>query len=144
MQSTLFGVIGLLAATVVCVGAWLSGDRTVRLVAGIVLAAWMGSALAHDRSQLIRPQFAFLAIDSLLAALVTTLAVRHGGRWLIVAAAFSWLAVASHLGMLLDRRLLIRGYLTALGAYGYGMLAALAVGAWVNRRSHKERTPTPP
>lgn len=121
------------------------GGGVERLVAVANLAAWIATMAVQDRLAWIDPltwvdpQWGVLAVDGVFALVLLYLAMTRSQSWLLFAAAFQILGVATHLAMLADDGFRAKAYLAGLIIWSYLVLAALAVGVWSHWRPTRPR-----
>lgn len=140
MFSTLSAQIGALMMAGACLFAVSSGGRPQRSAALTAAAAWLGSAALQNRANLFDPQYAIFALDVVAMVAFAWLAVRWRRGWLIWVAAFQLLTMTTHIAVMLDQRIDVRGYLTAYLIWSYLLLAALTWGGvegWRDRRRRR-------
>ena len=131
MLDTLYSQIGAALVFAVCLLALWKGERTEQWGAGVYVVGFLGSILVQDEAGLVDPQFAVLAIDLIALAVFGTLAWKSERSWPVWATAFQAVGVAVHLAFAMDLRIGARAYIAALALSSYGVLAALAVGAFI-------------
>lgn len=127
-------IAGFVALAVVALLAFLRGGRLERQAAGVIVLAWLASALAPLGGR-TGPSGVIVGIDVLLLIYLLYHAAFSRRLWPVVAAAFQLLIVATHAAFGLRPDLEQWGYFTAYYAWSWGVLAALAAGALTSRRS---------
>jgi len=111
---------------------WRGGDEE-RLAAGCNLAAWaLSMAVFKARSE--ETQWAVLAVDAAMLAVLLWLALRTKRHWPLFAAGFQLLAVFTHVAHAIDAGVSGWAYLTALIVWSYLLLLAIGYGAWTAPR----------
>ena len=120
--------------------AWLRGGWVERAVAVTNVAAWFATLALQDRNNWVDPQWGMLAVDVAFLSVLLVLVVRSDRDWIMPAAAFQLLAVATHAAIVADSGVRARAYLTALTVWSYLVLVSLAVGAY----RHGRRRAAPP
>jgi hypothetical protein len=130
-----WGPSALFAA--ICGFALWKGDRTEKLGAGLLLVAWAASFVAQQDTGLLNTQYAVLAIDVVALGALSFLAWRSERSWPVWAAAFQAIEVAVHIAKGAGLRIPGIAYIAAVNLSSYGVMAALAVGAWIAWRERE-------
>ena len=138
MYETLAALIAAVIAIIVCVFAIIKGGTAERWSGFVVIAAWLASPWVQV-ADVHNPEWFILIIDAVVAIVFVLLLWRTKKLWLVVAAAFQLLTVASHTAMLIDLRITMNTYLMALGIWGVGVLGALLTGTMLHLRSKRSR-----
>jgi hypothetical protein len=121
----------------VCALAVWRGRDDERLAAAGFLAAWALSLVVF-KSRSEETQWAVLAIDFGLLALVTWIALHSRRYWPLLAAALQALAVGAPLAKALDAGVTGWAYLTAALAFQYLALITIGYGAATAPRRYAE------
>jgi len=122
---------------VVCTYAVLYGGKDERLGAILLAAAAVLSPLSLVRGW-AAPELGITLVDVGLFAALLALAMRSRAFWPIWAAGFQLCAVAVHLVAGLSPSMLPAAYAETLALWAYPVLAALAVGTWVEAGEDSE------
>lgn len=128
MFSSLVQQIGAVLTVLVTVLALWKGDRPVRILALVSVAAFVLSPLLQNWSDFISPQWGVAAVDAAVLAAITALVLRYDRRWLIVIWGIAALSLLAHLGKLVDATLFPRGYIGGLYILYFAFLAAQLAG----------------
>lgn len=136
MFHSLAGILGALAALLVCTFAIWRGRAPERWAALTILVGWFASPMAAA-SQVLDPQWGVFWIDVAVLLVFGVLLAAHRRLWLAFACAFQALAVASHWAMFFDYRITMNTYLAGLAAWSLGVLLALLAGAWQAHRARR-------
>lgn len=137
MFDTALSQIGFAVAALICGFAFVKGDEPERVGAGGYLIALFASVLIQDKSALSGPQWGLMAIDGLMLALYAGLAWRSRRAWPVWASALQGLVVMIHVLTAIDARPPLAAFYAVINLASYGVLLALAVGAfraWRERR----------
>lgn len=113
----------------VCALAVWRGRDEERLGAASVLAGWALTLMVF-KSRSEDTQWAVLAIDAVLFAILMWIAFRTRRYWPLFAAAFQLLLVVTHFARALDSGVSGWAYLTAGLVWSYLMLISVGYGAW--------------
>lgn len=124
---------GVILNVVVCGAAIWKGERTERVAAISIVIAAVLSPLVQSWDDWSSPQWNILIVDAANLGVFFWLLFRTHRVWLLFACAFQLLAVLSHMGMLIDPRILARSYFAALYLMFYGLMVALACGIFEGR-----------
>lgn len=127
-------VAGFVALGLTALLAFVRGGPLEKQAAAVVAAAWIGSALAPLNGR-IGPSWVIVAIDVLLLIYLLYHAAFSRRLWPVAAAGFQLLILATHAAFGLRPDLEQWGYFTAYYLWSWGVLAALAGGVLVVRRS---------
>lgn len=122
------------ALVVVCGAAIWRGGRPERAIAIIWTLGWLISREVYDYRNWIDPQWSVLVVDAVLLAVFVGFACRTDRNWLLFAAAFQLLNVVTHAAIIADDGVRARAYVYGLIIWSYLVLAALAVGTWIEWR----------
>lgn len=138
MLETIAALVG--AGVMIAIGlfALAKGGRPERIGAGTMLAAWFLSILSQTYLGYDAVQWPVFLIDLVVLAVFVALVWKSPRSWPVWAAAFQLLAVASHVMVLLKLRPEISAFYTVLNMSAYGIMIAIAVGAffaWQERRA---------
>ena len=128
MFSSLIQQIGAALTVLVTVLALWKGDRPVRILALVSVAAFVLSPLLQNWSDFISPQWGVAAVDGAVLASITVLLLRYDRRWLIFIWGISALSLLAHVGKLIDPTLFPRGYIGGLYILYFAFLAAQFAG----------------
>lgn len=126
----------------VCAIALWRGLWPERAAAVVIMIGWMASDVVQV-IQTVDPEWGIFWVDVVVLAIFLTLLMRSGRLWLAAASAFQLLAVASHVAMLIDHRIVMNTYLIALTIWSFAIIAALLVGALTARPSRRRREAGP-
>ncbi|MGV9010040.1 hypothetical protein [Brevundimonas sp.] len=148
MFSSLVQQIGAALTVLVTVLALWKGDRPVRIIALVSVAAFVLSPLLQNWRDFISPQWGIAAVDLAVLATITALLLRYDRCWLIVIWGISALSLLAHVGKLVDATLFPRGYIGGLYILYFAFLAAqfagIAEAIWRRRTAHRETTGSHP
>lgn len=136
MYETLAALIAAAVAIIVCLFAIIRGGTAERWSGFVVITAWLASPLVQV-ADVHNPEWLVLVIDAVVATAFVLLLWRTKKLWLVVAAAFQLLTVASHTAMLIDLRITMNTYLMALGIWGVGVVGALLIGTILHLRAKR-------
>ena len=117
----------------VCAFAVLRGGRDERIGAIALAAAAIGSPLAV-LNEWGGPELGLVLVDILLLFALMALAMKSRAFWPMWAAGFQGCAVAVHLVAARSPNMLPAVYAETLAVWAYPVLAALAVGTWLETR----------
>ncbi|MFC5374687.1 hypothetical protein ACFPIF_19170 [Brevundimonas faecalis] len=121
--------IGLTALlVVVAVLALWRGGRLERLAMMAVIIATLVTPLVQNTADLHAPQWSIMAVDAALFLFLAALAWRYSPAWLLWAAAFQLITVATHVGYALNLDIVSRAYLSTSYLLFTGLLAAISWG----------------
>jgi hypothetical protein len=135
---------GITLTVVVCAGAFLKGGREEQLVAGGLLLSFAVTLAMRDRTW-AGTQWAAFVSDTLLLALLTSIALRSRRYWPLAAAAFQLLCVSTHLARIVDPGVRAWAYATGQVIWSQLVFWALGVGVWNTwRRERQLATSDPP
>jgi len=123
--------VGWFALGLTCVVAFWRGARPERLGAVLSVAGWIVTPLVELRTDWYQPQLGIFAVDVLMLAGFFGLALRYRRYWAICATAFQALMVMTHVGFLIDPRLLYRAYYFANFSIGFLVLGAIIGGVLI-------------
>lgn len=117
----------------VCAYAVMRGGRDERIGALALATAAVGSPLvmSHDWGG---PEVGVILVDLALLSALMVLALRSRAFWPMWAAGFQGCAVAVHLVAARSPTMLPAVYAETLAVWAYPVLAALAVGTWLETR----------
>ena len=130
--------IGAFFVVLVCGFAFLKGDDTERVGGGAYILGWFASLLVQNDVGVYRDQIGLVTLDILMLIVLAGLAWKSRRAWPFWAAGFQLLSVMSHIIAQVDVRPPAMAFITVLNMSGYGVLIALAVGAfwaWQERRA---------
>jgi hypothetical protein len=120
-------MIGLAFTALVSLGAIWKGGPPERLAGVAMLAATLISTQLADQ-RWIEPQWALMAIDVFMLALLVALALFADRWWPLWAAALQLLAFVIHLAFAAQERVISLAYMIALNVIGYTVIIALGAG----------------
>lgn len=123
----LIGQVSLVLMLIVCGWALWRGGKPERVAAAAMVAAWIGTSFVLDR-RFIDIQWATLAVDLILLAVLVGLSLVYRRRWLLAASGFHLLGVATHGAMVMDDKIQAAPYIVALGIWSCAVVASLAYG----------------
>ena len=138
LTDTLLSQIGTAIAVAVIGFAFLKGDEPERVGAGAYALGLLASLLLQDDSRLSGPQWAVMAVDTILLAVYAGLAWKSRRSWPVWASALLTLIVMTHVLMAIDLRPPLAAFYAVMNLASYGILLALALGtvrAWQDRRA---------
>lgn len=138
MLPTIYAQLVLAAAVLVVAFAFWKGDEPERMGAAAYALVFLGSLMAPDSSDLSVPQWGLMAMDGVLLAVFLGLAFHSRRAWLVWASAFQALIVTVHVLVAANLRPPSDAFATAYNMSNYGLLTAMAVGAfwaWQERRA---------
>lgn len=121
----------------VCAIAVWRGRDLERLAAGAELATWALTLLVF-KSRSESTQWAVLAIDVALFAVLLWIALRSTRYWPLLAAGFQLLALITHFAHAVDALISGWAYLTAILIWNYLTLFAIGYGAITAPRRYAE------
>lgn len=121
----------------VCAIAVWRGRDLERLAAGAELATWALTLLVF-KSRSESTQWAVLAIDVALFAVLLWIALRSTRYWPLLAAGFQLLALITHFAHAVDAVVSGWAYLTAILIWNYLTLFAIGYGAITAPRRYAE------
>ena len=121
----------------VCAIAVWRGRDLERLAAGAELATWALTLLVF-KSRSESTQWAVLAIDVALFAVLLWIALRSTRYWPLLAAGFQLLALLTHFAHAVDALVSGWAYLTAILIWNYLTLVAIGYGAVTAPRRYAE------
>lgn len=121
----------------VCAVAVWRGRDLERLAAGAELATWALTLLVF-KSRSESTQWAVLAIDVALFAVLLWIALRSTRYWPLLAAGFQLLALITHFAHAVDAVVSGWAYLTAILIWNYLTLFAIGYGAITAPRRYAE------
>ena len=137
MFNTLPAQIFAGVALLICGFAFAKGGPAERTFAGAYVLAWFASLVAQNQAGAMFP-WALFAIDCVLLVVFAGLSWKFRSAWLVWAVALQALAVVSHIMNLFVVGPSTTAFYTVLNLTSYGILVALAVGAfwaWQERRA---------
>lgn len=142
MFQTTASQIGLAVTAATCAFSALAGGRPQKVVAGVCLAAWIGSAAMQDVT-FQHPDYGTLVLDFGLMILFVVMAIRGRQPWLGGVAAFQSLTMASHFAMILDSRIWPKAAITAYLIWSYMVIACLFWGGVAGLIERRRTRPSP-
>ena len=113
--------------------SWLAGSRLDRIGVSVVVAALMLTFLANSAAGFTRSGPIVLAIDFLLFAAMTAIALRSPRHWPVWFAGFQLAAVMFGLASLLWPKGNGAIYHTLAGFFGIPAMLAMALGMFLDR-----------
>jgi hypothetical protein len=123
--------IGWFALGLTCVIAFWRGGRPERLGAVFSVAGWIVTPVVEIRTDWYQPQVGIFAVDVAMLVLLAGLAFRYRRYWAICAAAFQAVMVLTHIGFLINPRMLYRAYYFANFSIGFLVLGAIVGGTLI-------------
>jgi hypothetical protein len=117
------------------------GARAERLAGALLMLDCLTTPLLQGHNAFHHTEFAIFAIDGLLALVLTGLALVTNRFWPLWAAAFQFLELVMHVAMLVDHGVRPIAYFIGMEISSYLILAALAVGTWLEGPYSNPRTP---
>jgi hypothetical protein len=126
--------VGDVLLIALAVYAWARGGTSERVGATIVIVAWVVSWLAGDANPAtawIRPQYGVFVVDVLALGAFIALALRSDRFWPLTTAGAQLLAVAVHIGYILDPRKIMPAYISLTSTIGYLILVQTFCGIWL-------------
>jgi hypothetical protein len=136
--TTLYQQSVLIFLILSCVLALWWGERTERIAAVAMFAAWIVTPFAANPDRWSQPQYGVLAVDLVLLAVLVAISLRTDRWWPLWATAFHAVGVCIHIAVMVDPKVWPRAYFFAGGIFGRLTLIALVVGA-VNVRRRRRR-----
>jgi hypothetical protein len=125
--------------------ALLKGGPPERLGVLMIVAAWIGTIIAHELTRPASPVLAFLLLDGLVTVGFLVVAVRYSSLWLGAAMICQAISFGAHAIRLSDDPTLSRhgsyAYLAVTNAVGFLVLFILIGGtfATISRRRRADR-----
>lgn len=113
--------------------AWARGGRTEKVGAGVIILAWVLSGLVSDSNPdtaWLQPQYGVFMVDLAALAAFLVLALRSDRFWPMTLAGGQLLAVAVHIGYIIDPRKILPAYVVLTSTIGYLLLAQAFFGIW--------------
>lgn len=138
MLETIAALVGAGVMIVIGLFALAKGGRPERIGAGTMLAAWFLSILSQTYLGYAAVQWPMFFIDVVVLAVFVALVWKSPRSWPVWAAAFQLLSVTSHVMVIFKLRPEISAFYTVLNMTAYGIMVAIAVGAfisWQERRA---------
>jgi hypothetical protein len=132
--------IGTVSLAMVCSYAVWRGGRPERLAAILVALDWFATPFFENHDAFKHPQFAVLALDGAVMVALLCIALTSDRYWPLWVTAFQLFELLMHVAMATDHRVRPRAYYIGIEIGSYLMLAALALGAWLEA----PRRPAPP
>lgn len=129
MFDTPIQVAGALLTVLVTAAVFYRPSPGSRGIAIANLSAFLLSPLVQNWNDLVSPQWAILAVDVALLAVVTRVLLKFPGRWIQVTWGAMGLTVLAHFAKAVDETLLIRGYIGTLYVLYFVFLFGLAMSA---------------
>lgn len=140
MFETLASQIGAAVAVCVTAFAFLKGDDPERIGAGAYILGFLASLLVQDTGQLYGTNWALMAIDTAMLAVLAGLAWKTDRAWPVWACALQSVVVLSHVLTIVDVRPPLAAFYAVINMASYGLLVTIAVGtfwAWQNREAQE-------
>ena len=138
MLETIAAFIGAGVMVVIGLFALTKGGRPERIGAGTMLSAWFLSILTQTYLGYDQIQWPMFLIDLGVLSVFIALVWKSPRTWPVWAAAFQLLTVASHVMVMMKLKPEISSFYTVLNMTAYGIMIAIAVGAffaWQERRA---------
>ena len=137
MIDTLPAQIGGAITVLVIAFVFLKGDEPERTGGAAFVLAWFASLLIQGDGAGGGLSWGLAAIDSLLLGVFAALAWKSRRAWPAWASGLQSLVVMSHLLAFVDMRPSLKAFYAVINIAGYGILVALAVGAWLAWRDRR-------
>lgn len=132
MLDTLYSQITAITWVAVCCFALMKGEQTERIGGGALLVGWIATLTIQRQVGTAEAALPVMAIDVILLLVLLFLAWKSDRSWPIWGAAFQFITVLVHIITLMDLRIGLVPYVSAVLVATYGLLACLAVGTfWV-------------
>ena len=129
--------IGVVIMLAVCAAALRWGFTRERAVAALVAVGWLSLLASEVVLHEAAPAIAITVMDALIFGLLLAITWRRTPDWAILALGFQTIALGVHVIRHLPPHMPTWTYMTALAGSSYGVLAALAWGAWNARRRRR-------
>ncbi|MDO1559654.1 hypothetical protein Q0812_09465 [Brevundimonas sp. 2R-24] len=131
MFETLYSQLGAIAVVLVCGYAlWKGGDPEKAAAAGYFLI-WIASMVLSSYSGWSNHLYPVFALDVVVFVLLVGLSLRYRIAWPMWAAAFQLIGLLAYVSVFIGMTPSVFNYRTALAVASYGVLGALAVGAFL-------------
>ncbi len=134
--------VGTLSALLVCGLVLWKGGTPERWASGLILFTWLATPVVQDRINLSQIQYSVFIMDSVLTAALLAIAATSNRYWPLWVAAFQILEILMHVAMLIDHKVHARAYFVGIEILSYLILAALAVGTWLEAPRLQHVMPT--
>ncbi len=134
MFQSISTAVGITAAFAACGTALFRGGAPERAAGARYCLAWLVSPHVQVADPQ-EPEWGVLAVDVAVALGFLAILSWRPRLWLAAALAFQLLAVATHVAMLVDRRITMNTYLIGLAMWSIGALIAIFVGAITARKT---------
>lgn len=116
--------------------AFMRGGWWEKTVAVVLLVAWgLSSALPFDK---VNPPWEVIAVDTGVFLVLLYACLRSTRRWLVFAAAFQFLVLATHYVFVRNQELMQWAYVSAYYVWNIGLIASLCLGAVVGGSRNKQ------
>ena len=116
--------------------AFLRGGWWERAIAVVLLVAWgLSSILPFDK---VNPPWEVIAVDTAVFLILLYACLRSTRKWLIFAAAFQFLVLATHYVFVRNHDLMQWAYVSAYYVWNIGLIASLCLGAIVGGSRDKQ------
>lgn len=129
--------IGVVIMLLVCAAALRWGFLRERAVAALVAAGWLGLLASEVVLREAAPWIVITIMDALIFGVLLAITWRHTPDWAILGLGFQAIALGVHVIRHLPPQMPTWTYMTALASSSYGVLLALAWGAWSARRRRR-------
>lgn len=126
---SVFALVYLLAATAL---AYWRGHAWERSVAAWLCAAWAVSAVTPFDG--VHPPWGAIAADAVVFLLLFYACLRSNRRWILFAAAFQFLILATHYVFASNAQLMQWAYVSAYYVWNIALITALGAGAIWSRK----------
>ncbi len=123
--------VGWFALGLTCVIAFWRGRKPERLGAVLAAFGWIVTPFVEYRTDWFRPQLGIFGVDVFMLLALAALTVRYRRYWSICATAYQALMVLTHLGFLINPRLLYRAYYFANFSIGFLVLGTIVGGVLI-------------
>lgn len=130
MFDTLYAQAGTAVSLIVVAFVFLKGDEPERVGAGAFALALLASLLLQNDSQLSGPQWGLIAVDTVMLGVYAALAWKSRRSWPVWAGALQALIVMTHVLTLIDLRPPPAAFYAVINLASYGILLAIALGAF--------------
>ena len=138
MFETPIQIAGAVLTAVITGWVFLRPVPGSRLIAVSNVVAYFVSPAVQNWGDLVSPQWAILAVDAILLAVVTGVLLQRPNRWVRITWGAMALTVLAHLAKALDETLLIRGYIGTLYVLYFAFLTGLAMSGLATKTPEKE------
>ncbi|MET4683156.1 hypothetical protein ABIE19_001065 [Brevundimonas faecalis] len=118
--------------------ALFKGGQAERIGAGAYLLGWFASLILQSTAGMLNVQWGVFLIDIMLVLVFAALVWKSKRAWPVWACALQFLTVISHIMIILKLKTPISAFYTVLNMAGYGIVLAMAIGAfwaWQERKA---------